>query len=136
MIVVDTSALMAILRQEADANAYLGFMSDPDQRLVMAAPTFVEAAIAAERRLEGRGGGHLMQALCEALLIEPQAFTVTHMAWAVEGYQRFGIGRRSPPAVLNYGDCFTYGLAMALNAPILFKGDDFNKTDARLISLS
>ena len=50
-----------------------------------------------------------------------------HVHWALVGWRRFGRGRH--PAALNFGDCFSYGLAMALGAPLLFKGDDFTATD-------
>ena len=50
---------------------------------------------------------------------------------ADEGQRRFGIGRAAPPAVLNFGDLFTYALARHLDAPVLFKGDDFSRTDLR-----
>ena len=50
-----------------------------------------------------------------------------HVHWALEGGRRFGKGRH--PAALNFGDCFSYGLARALEAPLLFKGNDFTATD-------
>ena len=49
--------------------------------------------------------------------------------FAMEGMARFGQGRGAPPAVLNFGDLFAYALARSLNAPLLFKGEDFSQTD-------
>ena len=51
------------------------------------------------------------------------------MHWALQGWRRYGKGRH--PAALNLGDCFSYGLAMALEAPLLFKGEDFALTDVQ-----
>ena len=51
---------------------------------------------------------------------------------ADEGMTRFGLGRGAPPALLNFGDLFAYALARRLDAPLLFKGDDFNQTDVRV----
>ncbi len=62
-----------------------------------------------------------------ALRVEVMPFDQHQLHWALEGWRRFGKGRH--PAGLNLGDCFSYGLARALNAPLLFKGDDFAATD-------
>jgi ribonuclease VapC len=135
MTVVDTSVLMAILRQEDEAGRYLRFMRMPDRDLIMSTATYLEATISAERRLDGEGGALLMRDLCQALLIDVRAFDQLQMSWAFDGYSRFGIGRAQSPAVLNFGDCFSYGLAMAEDAPLLFKGSDFSKTDVQVENL-
>ena len=135
VIVVDTSILMAVLNEEEGARVYSAFLRDPDRHLCISAPTLVEACIAAERRLEGRGGALIMQELCRTLLIEPVPFDISQMAWALEGYERYGQGRGEEPSALNFGDCFSYALAMAKGAPLLFKGDDFTRTDVKVAVL-
>lgn len=135
MIVVDTSILIAILREESGAPVYSDYLRDPERHYVISTSTLVEACISAERRLEGRGGAELMQALCRSFLIEPITFDVTQLAWALEGYDRFGEGRGEEPSALNFGDCFSYGLAMAMDAPLAFVGEDFPKTDVRVAEI-
>lgn len=129
MIIVDPSALMAIILKEAGAPEVEAFLRDSKRTFVISAASFVEAFVSAERRLDGRGGGRAMENLCKVLLIEPVPFDITQMAWAAEGFERFGKGRGAEPAVLNFGDCFSYGLARAKLAPLLFVGDNFHKTD-------
>ena len=63
------------------------------------------------------GGGHL-------------CFYANHLRWALHCWQSYGKGRHR--AGLNFGDCFSYGLAMALDRPLLFKGDDFSQTDVKV----
>ena len=75
-------------------------------------------------RVEGR-------LLIEKLAIEVIAVDESQTRLAEEGMFRFGKGRRAPPAVLNFGDLFAYALARHLDAPVLFKGDDFGRTDLR-----
>lgn len=129
MIVVDPSALLAVIRGEREGLAIEQFLRDPARQFAISTASFVEAFVAAERRLEGSGGGRAMEELCRTLLIEPIPFDTTQMAWAVEAFERFGQGRGEEPAVLNFGDCLSYGLAKAKNAPLLFKGNDFGRTD-------
>jgi ribonuclease VapC len=129
MIAVDPSALLAMIRDEPQRNAIEAFLRGPGHELIISTASFVEAFVSAERRLEGGGGGYAMQALCQELRINPVPFDTTQMAWATEGFSRFGKGRSREPAVLNFGDCFSYGLAKARAAPLLFVGDDFGKTD-------
>ena len=68
-----------------------------------------------------------VEQLLLALRVEVMPFDQHQLHWALEGWRRYGKGRH--PAGLNLGDCFSYGLARALNAPLLFKGDDFAATD-------
>lgn len=78
---------------------------------------------------EGRkpsGAGDLDE-LIRTLDLEVVSFDETQLAFAVDAFRRYGKGRH--PAALNLGDCCAYGLARALNAPLLFKGEDFSKTD-------
>lgn len=132
---VDTSILMAVLREEEDARFFSTFLRDPETRLAISEPTLVEASIAAERRLEGRGGAKVMQNLCRTWLIEPVPFDISQMAWAMEGYERFGEGGGEEPLALNFGDCFSYALAMARDAPLAFVGKDFKRTNVRVAEI-
>lgn len=136
MIVVDTSSLLSILLKEADGPVYLGFICEHRGQLKIGTATFIEGIIASERQLDGTGGSQLFEDLCMELDIETVAFTRRHMAFALDGYRRFGKGRGEEPAALNFGDCLTYGFAMGEKAPILFKGEDFTKTDAELVDLT
>ncbi|MEM1087291.1 MAG: type II toxin-antitoxin system VapC family toxin [Pseudomonadota bacterium] len=136
MIVVDTSSLLSILLKEVDGPDYFDFICKHRGQLKIGTVTFIEGIIASERHLDGTGGSQLFEDLCTELDIETVAFTRRHMAFALNGYRRFGKGRGGEPAALNFGDCLTYGFAMAEAAPILFKGDDFTRTDADLVDLS
>ncbi len=129
MIVVDTSSLMAILHDERPGPAFEAVLRDSASRCVIAAPTRVEAFVAAERRFSEPGGGRRMASLCDAFGIETRPFDAEQMALAQDGFDRFGKGRGQEPAALNLGDCFSYALAKSLNAPLLFVGEDFAKTD-------
>ena len=124
-MIVDTSAIIAILFDEADADRY--------DRAVAAAPicrmsvaNFIEATIVLESR-EGIGAGHEFDAYLEEAAIELVPVTVEQALAARRAWRRFGRGNH--PAALNFGDCFAYALAEATGEPLLFKGEDFALTD-------
>ncbi len=124
-MIVDTSALIAILAREPGFEILDDAITRaPSCRL--SAAGFVETSIV----LESRGGADARRFL-ESLLrraglsIEP--VTAEQALLAREGYSDYGKGRH--PAGLNFGDCFSYALAKATGEPLLFKGDDFRKTD-------
>ncbi len=96
--------------------------------LAIAAPSLVEAALVCEGRA-GDAGGQKLDALLDRLRPEIVPFTAEHAALAREGWRRYGKGRH--PAGLNMGDCFAYALAKARHQPLLFKGDDFARTDVK-----
>ena len=126
-VILDTSAIMAILFQEADAQRFSDAIAAAPRRAISAA-TLVEAGIVAE----GRGGAPLredMDALLARARTEVAAFTAEHAALAAEGWRRYGKGRH--PAGLNLGDCFAYALAQSRGEPLLFKGTDFAQTDVK-----
>ena len=83
--------------------------------------------------VQGRRPGHAadLEALVERLRIEVVPFDQTQLAHAVDAFRRYGKGRH--PAALNLGDCCSYGLAKALNEPLLFKGGDFAQTDVAAV---
>lgn len=129
MIVVDASALTAILVREPERNALLAALETLDG-LATSPVTVFEATMAVRRSL-GLSVGEAEQAVVAFLdsahiEIVPVDANTTHLALAAA--ETYGRGTGSP-AQLNMGDCFTYGLAKALNAKLLFKGDDFSRTD-------
>ena len=126
MIVVDSSAIIAIVLAEDDADSLLTVVSNADEAF-MAAPSVLELEIVL-RAKTGNRGRSAAQVLSE-LAISIVPFSANHLAEAIAAFSRFGRGRH--PAGLNFGDCFSYALAKALAAPLLFKGDDFARTDIR-----
>ena len=125
MIVVDTSALIAILGREPDAALYAEAIAEADSPLISAA-TLLELHIVMLNRHGGRAG-QLVDRLIQDAGFQIEHFTAQHLELAREAYARYGKGRNS--AGLNYGDCFSYALAKATGLPLLFKGSDFAKTD-------
>jgi ribonuclease VapC len=127
-MVIDTSAIAAILFNEPDAAALEGKIADDPVRL-MSAATFLEATIVIEARLGDPGGREfdlwLHRAEIEILPVDAEQADMARRAW-----RSFGRGRH--PAGLNYGDCFSYALAATHDEPLLFKGDDFTKTDVKV----
>lgn len=124
-MILDTPALIAILFGEADAETYANAISAADTCRVSAA-TFVEVAIVVEAQTKGRGSHAVDSLLRRAnVVIEPVTEEQAHLAR--EAYAEFGKGRHR--AGLNFGDCFSYALAKATGEPLLFKGNDFRKTD-------
>jgi ribonuclease VapC len=127
-MVVDTSALFAVLLREPDSHIYAEAI-EAEAHPRIAAATLVEAGAVAL----GRGGFLLLQEL-ELLILESEfeiiSFSAQHAQIATEAYRRYGRGIGNP-ACLNMGDCFSYALARALDQPLLYKGDDFARTDIR-----
>lgn len=128
VVVVDSSALVAMLFAEPDEEVYATAMGRAEP--VISAGTLVEALRVAERRKAVGGRERVWRLLAD---FEVQVWPVdeAQVRRAEEGMARFGKGRGSPPAVLNFGDLFAYALARHLDAPLLFKGDDFPHTDVR-----
>ncbi len=131
-MVIDTSALLAILKVEPEALAFLGCLAGPGPRRLSTA-TLLESRIVVERQL-GRPGQAELDLLLSRAQITPVPLDDLHVHWALEGWRRYGKGRH--PAGLNLGDCFSYGLAKALQAPLLFKGTDFAATDLDVAVIS
>jgi len=122
MIVVDTSALMAILQDEPQAQACMAVIERADV-LRMSAGTVAEALIVAERRHLGLEMDELLTGL--GVEIVPVTSEVAYKVAAA--YRRWGKGIH--PAGLNYGDCFAYALASECNLSLLYVGQDFAQTD-------
>jgi ribonuclease VapC len=125
MIVVDTSALIAILDREPDAALYAEAIAEADAPLISAA-TLLELHIVMLNR-HGARAAQIVDRLIQDAGIQIENFTAQHLELARAAYFRYGKGRNS--AGLNYGDCFSYALAKATGLPLLFKGEDFSKTD-------
>jgi ribonuclease VapC len=127
-MVIDTSAIAAILFNEPEAAALEGKIADDPVRLISAA-TLLEATIVIEARLGDRGGREfdlwLQRAEVEILPVDAEQADMARRAWRC-----FGRGRH--PAGLNYGDCFSYALAVTRDEQLLFKGEDFTKTDVKV----
>ena len=125
-MIVDTSALIAVLRDEADAMAYARAIADAAIRRISAA-TFVETAAVIDASRDPIASRRFDDLLREAQFeIEP--VTEAQARIAREAYRDFGRGS-GHRARLNFGDCFAYALAKAMNEPLLSKGDDFTRTD-------
>ncbi|WP_338929303.1 type II toxin-antitoxin system VapC family toxin (plasmid) [Roseomonas mucosa] len=124
MIAVDTSALMAILLDEPEADACMDVLQAADA-LAISAGTVAEALIVAGRRDLGAE----MRRLVEGLGFEVASVTPGTARRMAEAYARWGKGVH--PAGLNFGDCFAYVLAIEHDAPLLYVGEDFSRTDVR-----
>jgi len=122
LVVVDTSAVMAIVKEEAGHPAVQAVLAGADQR-VMSAATGVELGIVILRRTDGRLRG---ETILRGLGIEIVPVDATLGERAVTAYDRFGKGRH--PAALNFGDCFSFALAEILGAPLVCVGHDFALT--------
>ena len=126
-MVIDSSALIAILRREPEEQDFRNAIKLASSRL-LSTSTRVEAGIVALGR-RGEAGLEQMQALVENLKLETVPLSADHARLAIDAFRRFGKGRH--PAGLNFGDCFSYALAKATGEPLLFKGDDFSQTDVK-----
>lgn len=123
MIVIDTSALMAIVLNETAAEHCAAALAAED-RLLISAGTVAEALIVAGRR----GVGDVMEQLLDGLGLEVVSVTPTVARLVAQAYAQWGKGVH--PAGLNFGDCFAYALAKAQGCRLLYVGDDFSRTDA------
>lgn len=129
-MVIDTSALIAILFDEPDAPQIEVVLEGDGTRLLSAA-SLLETSIVVEARYGDAGGRELDMLLYKAG-VEIVAVTADQIELAREAYRRFGKGRH--PAELNFGDCFSYALSKHLGEPLLFKGEDFGRTDVVVVT--
>jgi ribonuclease VapC len=124
-MVIDTSALLAILQDEPERRRFNEIIEAAETR-VMSAATFVETSIIIESRY-GAAGLRDLDALVTKASIELVAVDSEQAHIARAAFSQFGKGRH--PAALNYGDCFSYALAKALGEPLLCKSGDFAQAD-------
>ena len=125
-MIVDTSALIAILRDEPEATACAQAIEAAAHRRISAA-NFVEAAIVIDGSRDPVVSRRFDDLVKEAQLVI-EAVTEAQAKIARDAYRDFGRGS-GHPARLNFGDCFAYALARATGEPLLFKGEDFSRTD-------
>lgn len=125
MIAVDASALVAIVRGEPERGKFIEAIR-ADGQAVMSAPGYFESAMVCESA-PGRALFDRELMVLRGLGFAVVSFDDVQAELARDGFRRYGKGRHA--AGLNFGDCFAYALAKALDAPLLFKGTDFGKTD-------
>lgn len=130
-MVIDSSAIVAVLLNEKNAAQIAQAIEAASQRLLSAA-TLLEASIVIESR-KGEAGGRELDLLLYRAAIEIVAVDQDQAETARIAWRRFGRGRH--PAGLNYGDCFAYALAKSRGLPLLFQGDDFSQTDIDAVPL-
>jgi ribonuclease VapC len=128
MIVVDSSALIAILEQEPEAERFLMLIRDADRRVASAVTVYEAGIVIGVRR--GWDSISELNALLDLLGIEIVPFSEPQISNALGAYRRFGKGIH-PEARLNLGDCVAYALATSMQASLLFKGTDFAATDVQ-----
>ncbi|MBM4321621.1 MAG: type II toxin-antitoxin system VapC family toxin [Deltaproteobacteria bacterium] len=128
-MVIDTSAIVAILTLEPEAEAIAAAIERDGVRLLSAA-NLLEAAIVIGARHGDAGGQHLDLLLYRSG-IEIVPVTREHAELGGRAWLSFGKGRH--PAGLNFGDCFAYALSLSAGEPLLCKGEDFCRTDATLV---
>ena len=126
MIAVDTSALMAIVLDEPEADAFIAALEAEDEILISAG-TVAEALIVSARRCVDTEVGSIINRLG----FEVVAVTPASARRIAEAYQRWGRGLH--PAALNFGDCFAYEVAKEHACRLLYVGDDFAKTDIEAV---
>jgi ribonuclease VapC len=129
-MVLDTSALVAILQREPERRGFLEAIEAADVVRVSVA-TFVETSIVIESRYGALGVRDFDRFVARAG-IELVPLDIEQGEVARGAFNRFGKGRHR--AALNYGDCFSYALATVFAEPLLFKGDDFAHTDVAMVS--
>ena len=127
-MIVDTSAVLAILFHEPDAERFASAITTASSRR-MSAATLLETTIVLESR-SGAAAGYELDSFLQEAEIELEPVTTDQAQAARRAWRRFGKGNH--PAGLNFGDCFAYALAEATREPLLFKGGDFDLTDVEV----
>jgi ribonuclease VapC len=128
-MVIDTSALVAVLLGEPEGRRFNTLIAEDPTRLLSAASR-VETGLVVEGR-KGDAGRIDLERFLDAAAIDIVAVTSEQAEIACEAFRRYGKGRH--PAGLNFGDVFAYALATATGQPLLFKGHDFSKTDVTAV---
>ena len=126
-MVIDTSAVLAILLNEPERDTFVDALTQDPVRL-MSAVNALEATLVIEAR-KRESGGLECDLLLQRAKVDIVSFTQEHMEEAREGWRKFGKGNH--PAGLNFCDCCAYALSRASGEPLLFKGSDFERTDVR-----
>jgi ribonuclease VapC len=124
-MVIDSSAIIAILCNEPEAEHFTTAIENDPVRL-MSVASLLESSIVIESRY-GVEGGRKLDLLTSKAQIKIEPVTVEQAEIARVAFRTYG--KRRHPAALNFGDCFSYALAKVLGESLLFKGNDFSKTD-------
>jgi ribonuclease VapC len=124
-VVIDSSAILAIIYAEPEAQTFLHLINQSD-RCLLSSPGYVELSIVLGTR-HGEKGVENLDRLLESLSVTMVPFTPAQARLAAEAFLKFGKGRH--PAKLNMGDCFSHAPAKDMGQPLLFKGNDFGQTD-------
>ncbi len=128
-VVIDTSALLAILLGEPERGKFLQLLSESETRLLSAANALETAIVVESRRGEAAGREldlFLHRTKIEVVAVDAEQVSIARFAW-----RKFGKGRH--PAALNFGDCFAYALTKTSSEPLLAKGEDFRRTDLQVL---
>lgn len=128
-MVIDTSALLAVIFGEPEAVVFAEILAASKMNLCCAV-TALEARIVVEAR-KGHGAAKDFQVLLDAANITIVDFSADHSRLAVAAWRQYGKGNHK--ARLNMGDCCSYALAKAVRQPLLFKGEDFSRTDIAVV---
>jgi len=131
-MVIDTSALVAILQREPETRAFIEAIESAE-RCVMSTASFVESSMVIESRY-GPDGTRDLDLFISKARIELVAVDEDQAHAARDAFRRYGKGRHA--AGLNFGDCFAYALAKVSGSPLLCKGTDFPMTDVATVSPS
>lgn len=127
-MIVDTSAVVAILKEEPEEVAFRRAISEAKPARLSAA-SYLEIGIVIDRRRDP-GAARSVDDFIEGSGMSIEPVTEKQARIAREAYRDYGRGS-GHPANLNFGDCFAYALARAFGEPLLYKGDDFSRTDIR-----
>lgn len=132
MIVVDASAIVSVLAEEPDAEALASRLSsDADRSISTVSMWEAACAIARWKDCSRSDGLAIVEEFMESASIGPVAPDIAITALAINASERYGMGG-GRPGILNLGDCFSYATARHLKAALLFKGDDFGRTDIKV----
>lgn len=127
-MVVDSSALIALLLREPEQDRIARILTASEATYISATNVLESVQVAVGKLGEiGRAKVELLMAESLMTVVE---FDQPQLALAIDAFMRFGRGRNHP-AALNFGDCMAYALAKSLDAPLLYKGADFSKTDIK-----
>lgn len=129
--IIDTSAILAILFDEPEADAFSIAIRRDSVQLVSAA-TVLESALVLQKT-SGDKAPEVLDKVMRELPLEIRGVDLEQLKWARYALETYGRGRH--PARLNFGDCFSYALAKATGEPLLFKGGDFSQTDVGAVIL-
>ena len=128
MIVIDSSALIAVLLAEPEHEAFKHALAESDASVIGTANVLESIQVALGKL--GDSGRNRVETLIAENRIDVAPFDAAQLGHAIDAFMLFGRGRNHP-AKLNFGDCMAYALAKSLDAPLLYKGDAFAQTDIR-----